>query len=97
MKKVKLMLLSLSILAVVGGALAFTAKGSNKFCTAVINPANPYCNKACPNFTERLLANAGDFICTTTTTGVLLRPCKDINNVTLPCVAASAQYFPEQP
>ena len=34
MKKIKLMLLSLSILAVVGGALAFTLKDSDEYCTA---------------------------------------------------------------
>ena len=34
MKRVKLMLLSLSILAVVGGALAFTAKNAPFYCTA---------------------------------------------------------------
>src|SRR5690348_12547436 len=35
MKKVKIMLLSLALFAVVGGALAFKAKlGNNKFCTA---------------------------------------------------------------
>ena len=34
MKKIKLMLLSLSILAVVGGALAFRAKSGDFYCTA---------------------------------------------------------------
>jgi hypothetical protein len=34
MKKIKLMLLSLSILAVVGGALAFTLKEGTEYCTA---------------------------------------------------------------
>ena len=37
MKKVKIMLLSLALIAVVGGALAFKVKiGSTKFCTGTV-------------------------------------------------------------
>lgn len=48
MKKIKMMLMSLALLAVVGGALAFKAKFNAKFCTtaAVLNAQNV---KVCPN------------------------------------------------
>ena len=48
MKKVKMMLLSLSLVAVVGGALAFKATYTTPFCTAAL-PENEICDIACPN------------------------------------------------
>ena len=44
MKKVKVMLVSIGVLAVVGGALAFNAaKFTTKFCTAPQNDASGKC------------------------------------------------------
>jgi hypothetical protein len=48
MKKIKIMLLSLALFAVVGGALAFKARFTDSFCTA------PYLGGSaplCPNLT----------------------------------------------
>jgi hypothetical protein len=44
MKKIKIMLLSLALFAIVGGALAFKAKFNKSFCTtdAYYNPAIGY-------------------------------------------------------
>jgi hypothetical protein len=50
MKKVKLMLLSLSLLAVVGGALAFKASRLTPFCTAAVPGLPRTCpDVECPN------------------------------------------------
>jgi hypothetical protein len=77
MKKVKLMLLSLSVLAVVAGALAFTAKGNLKFCTAAIEGSSPFCNKACPTYVTTLTTVAPNtFICTAPTSNNSDFPCK---------------------
>jgi hypothetical protein len=77
MKKVKLMLLSLSILAVVGGALAFTAKTGPLYCTANTVLVNGV--TTCPDFchTEgKIQAGVGtDNICTTTTSADPDNPC----------------------
>ena len=35
MKKVKFMMLSLALIAIIGGALAFKAKGTKNYCTAL--------------------------------------------------------------
>lgn len=68
MKKIKVMLLSLALFAVVGGALAFKAKFQDRYCTAatiagVLNTdlfcINPVFSKIDP------LGNA-DFVATTT-------------------------------
>jgi hypothetical protein len=57
MKKMKIMLLSFALLAIVGAALAFRAKGETAFCTADVEPSGALCkvdgvstnaNKACP-------------------------------------------------
>jgi hypothetical protein len=54
MKKMKIMLLSFALLAIVGGALAFRAKTTIAYCTAEVEESGPACkinsvNKACPN------------------------------------------------
>ena len=41
MKRVKLMLLSLTLVAVVGGALAFKAKSGQRFCTTFAQQFSP--------------------------------------------------------
>jgi hypothetical protein len=64
MKKVKIMLLSLTILAVVGAALAFKAREITKFCTAVYNDG---CPAKCPNLvTSKSTNESGPVYCTTT-------------------------------
>jgi hypothetical protein len=100
MKKVKLMLLSLSILAVVGGALAFTARGAYDFCTAPTvdeNPTLACLNQACPTRASLKDGTSEDkFICTTTTSLVSSRPCKKADNITpLDCTITSAQITKE--
>jgi hypothetical protein len=63
MKKVKLMLLSLSVLAVVSGALAFKVKQGQQFCVAAASSTS--CPVNCPNLlaiTDPVSPN--DFICT---------------------------------
>lgn len=75
MKKVKLMLLSLSILAVVGGALAFTVKSGDQFCTApaAINSNCPSLN--CPDLAQTAPAEQeDDYLCTTTSFNGGCRP-----------------------
>ncbi|NII25835.1 hypothetical protein HB364_12120 [Pseudoflavitalea sp. X16] len=69
MKKIKFMLLSLSLVGVVGGALAFKAKFLDTYCVAAL-PAAGTCGqvgKLCTNKIEfQTTTNAGDFVCTTT-------------------------------
>ena len=63
MKKVKFMLLSLALIAVVGGALAFKAKFSTTFCTTFArqNAGNYFCTAA----------NGAALACPTTYTGTV--------------------------
>jgi hypothetical protein len=56
MKKVKLMLLSLSVLAVAGGALAFKVKQDLSYCTAPTVIGIPCKELACPT---RAFLNVG--------------------------------------
>jgi len=60
------MLLSLSILAVVGGALAFTVKSGTRFCTAL--PVSNACtNVVCPTGTPLQAGGVGEYLCTAPT------------------------------
>jgi hypothetical protein len=83
MKKVKLMLLSFFVLAIVAGALAFNAKGSVEMCYAATSPGPDFCGttllpKACPNRTTK--GNFGSsFVCTAPTSGIFQRPCTNVN------------------
>jgi hypothetical protein len=64
MKKVKLMLLSLSVLSVVGGALAFTAKTGTQYCTTIVDQISDCAGLPCPNL-ARIRPTTNDvFICT---------------------------------
>ena len=79
MKKVKFMLLSLALVAVVGGALAFKAKSGNQFCTTLastfgvagaftcVDPADANATLHCPNLliNRTTGGSAGNFVCTT--------------------------------
>jgi hypothetical protein len=76
MKKIKFMLLSLALVAVVGGALAFKAKRINTFCTTLAAQVNNVSTCVvngvtlrCTNFKENVkIDNDADgiFYCTTT-------------------------------
>ena len=63
MKKVKLMLLSLSVLAVVGGTLAFTAKTGAMICTAPVD-SQGHCPTYCDIALKKSNTNPGEFMCT---------------------------------
>jgi hypothetical protein len=93
MKRVKLMLLSLTVLAVVGGALAFNVKGITKYCTASPDSFGN-CPATCVNYQPNgLQFNApSPLICTTTTSGINIRPCKDANLNDLPCTLTKTSY-----
>lgn len=67
MKRVKIMLLSLALFAVVGAALAFKARFIQNYCTApTINGA---CPVYCPNLVRSSTTTASvPFVCTTTPT-----------------------------
>ena len=92
MKKVKLMLLSLTVLATVGGALAFSVKGPQRFCTAAtVN--NSCVNVACPNDRTGIQNGTQPFICTTPTSGIVATPCKNAAGTTLPCNATSVRIL----
>ncbi|SEP29915.1 hypothetical protein SAMN05660816_05123 [Niastella yeongjuensis] len=66
MKKVKLMLMSLALIAVVGAALAFKAKYSQRYCTTLAQPNIPCRDLLCPNgpFTPSTLGTGPNAICT---------------------------------
>jgi hypothetical protein len=97
MKRIKLMLLSLTVLAVVGGALAFNVRGVTKYCTATPDVFG-ICPAVCVDFQTKGLVfdpNA-PLVCTTTTSGISTRPCKDANLNDLPCTLTSTSYKDDQ-
>jgi len=90
MKKVKLMLLSFTVLATVGGVLAFNVKGPLRFCTAAtVN--NSCINVFCANDKTGSLHSGSPWMCTTPTSGLIFNPCKNSSGTTLPCNTASVQ------
>lgn len=66
MKKLKVMLLSFAVIAVVGGALAFKTKYSVSYCTAATVAGNPpTCPAHCPTLIEsQKIVSTGTFVCT---------------------------------
>lgn len=87
MKKIKLMLLSLSILAVVGGALAFTAKEGTFYCTAL--PEDGICPQDCPvSASIKAPVLATDFVCTTPTITNGLDNCHKLSGAAVRCGAS---------
>jgi hypothetical protein len=86
MKKVKIMLFSLALFAVVGGALAFKAKVNKNYCTAVWDGNN--CARTCPNFEgNSTTLDATNLVCT------VLAPntqCTISPGVTVDCVASTS-------
>jgi cytochrome oxidase Cu insertion factor (SCO1/SenC/PrrC family) len=81
MKRVKLMLLSFCVLAAVGGALAFKAKGTLNFCYATANVVGPdFCKdngvvKKCIDHTIKGKTTTQNFWFCTTPTVVGSDPC----------------------
>ncbi|OQP54340.1 hypothetical protein A4H97_22930 [Niastella yeongjuensis] len=67
MKKVKIMLMSMALIAVVGGALAFKAKYTQRYCTTLASPAGFCKDLACPNgpFSPSTTGSGSNVICTT--------------------------------
>jgi hypothetical protein len=68
MNKIKMMLLSLALFAVVGAALAFKARFQQDFCTAPL-PQDQNCAAiACPNHAVSQIdpLQRAAFVCTTT-------------------------------
>ncbi len=67
MKRIKMMLLSLALFAVVGAALAFKARFTDTFCTAIPNGTGIHaCDaKACSIFTDQVvIGQTGTAVCT---------------------------------
>jgi len=90
MKKMKIMLLSFALLAIVGGALAFKAMGAIAYCTADPEAGNACIvsgqstNKACPNrtfLTNQLGGNGNRFTYCYTTPLAGRQDCKDAAGV----------------
>jgi hypothetical protein len=88
MKKIKIMLLSLVLLAVTGGILGSKAKFTHKYCTTnpiVVNgiPTCPFPPQACellPNVTTTNFN--GVRVCLTETNGNASTPCLGVTNCT---------------
>ena len=67
MKNVKMMLLSLALFAVVGGALAFKAKFKTNYCTTTATPGADNSSLFCPLKAASTTINAGAFAFVATT------------------------------
>jgi hypothetical protein len=65
MKRIKIMLTSLALFAVVGGALAFKANYAQSFCTAAPGTGTNACLKACPTrIDNQAIGGSGTLVCT---------------------------------
>ena len=107
MKKLKIMLLSFALLAIVGGALAFKAKFNEQFCTAITNggtsalcAAGAGLNKFCPNDLIRRTDNSKPFVdvyCYTTPQQLDGDPeleCIDDDGLnTLRCITTTTSFY----
>lgn len=92
MKKVKIMLMSILLLAVVGGALAFKAKYTADFCTTLARQSgsNFFCTNAsgaaltCPNLVENKTTDgtSGPIYCTAASDGTDCSPAPNCINAT---------------
>lgn len=72
MKNVKMMLLSLALFAVVGGALAFKAKFTTDYCITTVGVGANNTGINCPSHTVSTIDLSGqaNFVATTTYNGV---------------------------
>jgi hypothetical protein len=72
MKKIKIMLLSFALLAIIGSALSFKAKFTKNYCTADLEGSPNFCkisglNKICQNYVQLTTAPPqSNFYCYTT-------------------------------
>jgi hypothetical protein len=92
MKNVKIMLMSLALLAVAGGVLAFKAKFTRKYCTTIAVFSDdqqkytcpivaPPSGDACPLLAgSTTTVDPGLIVCTTITNGVVASPCANVVN-----------------
>jgi len=80
MKRLKMMLLSLALFAVVGGALAFKARYQKQYCTAPVQQGGT-CGVACPDITNSTTDGASQFFCTT----LPVAGACEVNHVPLDC------------
>jgi hypothetical protein len=107
MKKMKIMLLSFAILAIVGGALAFKAKNTQSYCTA-LPEANGSCSvggsvKACPGGTgsaqiQLTTAAQGTRFTYCYTTPLNGTDCKLEDGVTpITCIATTTSFRVDDP
>jgi hypothetical protein len=107
MKKIKFMLLSLALIAVVGGALGFKARFHDSFCTApaVDNGSGVFtcqipgqATLSCPNpvsaSTTQTPAGNLDIVCTTTPDAIL--GCGDAAN-TVTCLTTTVNIKIDNP
>jgi hypothetical protein len=87
--------MSLTVLAVVGGALAFKARGIYTYCTSPV--INGICPQKCPHFNKfgYIESPNGIFICTTTSSGIVASPC-EINGLKLDCTTTLRRYQDNQ-
>ena len=89
MKKVKFMLLSLALVAVVGAALAFKVRYSGTYCTAPV-PGSPLTctNIACPNAAASTTTfdTQVPFVCTVI---MGMNGCQDAGGRDLQCVGST--------
>jgi hypothetical protein len=65
MKKLKIMLLSLALLAILGGTLAFKARFQSIYCTAPVGEDGA-CTLQCPDETFSTTYEGINWFCTTT-------------------------------
>jgi len=101
MKKMKIMLLSFALLAIVGGALAFKAKGHIAYCTADPESGNACivsgqtANKACPNriiLTNQVGGTQTRFTYCYTTPVAGRSDCKDASGADLLCTTPTTSF-----
>jgi flagellar basal body-associated protein FliL len=93
MKKVKIMLLSLLVLAVAGGAMAFNVRFNQQFCTTVAIQDSDTQQYTCPEPPNACkLTQAAQIstnltiipICTTITSGIVGFECLGVNSCRIP-------------
>lgn len=100
MKKVKIMLLSLLVWAVVGGTLAFKVKFGNSYCTTPADANTCRFNaRTCPNFVTNSTISEGTEACTTTprpgaASGKDCRTADAAGAANLPCTTTKADLDP---
>jgi hypothetical protein len=88
MKRLKIMLLSLALLAVVGGALAFKANFNTQYCAIETEGSDCPAALDCPDFVISTTEGVSvePFFCTTITNGNPDDPCGTEASQTVDCL-----------